>query len=149
MVRKHLVALDGKFHAERAFDWYLENFYRDGDEVVIFHCSQFELHVGLPGMAVNVEAVSKQVTQAKDKAEAITQKATETLRLKGIKGYVVLKSGSKPEDLINQVVDEENVNHVFMGTRDLGSIQRAFVGSVSTAVARSCKVPVTIVKIKE
>jgi len=146
MGRRHLVALDGKDPSVKAFDWYLDNFSRPDDQVVIFHVSSFQLHIGLPGVAVNVDSVSQQVQDAKNKAENITQMATEKLKARGIKGYVVSRSGSKPEDLLNQVVEEENVDHVFLGTRDLGSLQRAFLGSVSTAVARTCKVPVTIVK---
>jgi len=146
MGRRHLVALDGKEPSVKAFDWYLDNCNRAGDTVVIFHVSSFQLNIGLPGVAVNVESVSQQVADAKNKVENITQMATDRLKMKGIQGYVVSKSGHKPEDLLNQTVDEEKVDHVFMGTRDLGSIQRAFCGSVSTAVARSCKVPVTIVK---
>jgi len=148
MVRRHLIALDGKQPATKCFDWYLENFHRQGDEVVIFHCSSFHLHVGLPGAMVNMENVTKQVHDAKEKVDNITQAATEKLREHGIKGYVVAKAGSKPEDMINEAVLEEKVDHVFMGTRDLGSIHRAIAGSVSTSVARTCHVPVTIFKCK-
>jgi len=148
MVRRHLIALDGKQPATQCFDWYLDNFHRKGDEVVIFHCSNFHLQVGLPGVMVNMANVSKQVQEAKDKVDSITQAATEKLREHGIKGYVVSKAGSKPEDLINEAVVEEKVDHVFMGTRDLGSIHRAIAGSVSTSVARNCPVPVTIFKSK-
>lgn len=141
-----MIALDGNKPAEYAFQWYLENFNRPSDVVVIFYCSQFQLSVGLPGMAVNVEAVSKQVKEALKKADTITLGANEILKSKGIKGYIIIKSGMKPEDGILTVADEEKVDQIFMGTRDLGTIQRAFVGSVSTQVVRNAKVPVTIVK---
>lgn len=52
----------------------------------------------------------------------------------------------KPDEAILKAIVEENVSHVIMGTRDLGSLQRAFLGSVSSAVVSNAKVPVTIVK---
>ncbi|GFO45858.1 universal stress protein [Plakobranchus ocellatus] len=142
-MRRHMVALDGKSQGDYAFEWYLNNVYRDGDEVVIVHCSPFTLNIGIPGAAVNVELVGKMVKEAKDKAEAITGHANETLRAKG---YAVIKSGVKPEEGIIAAIGEEKVDHVFMGTRELGSLQRALVGSVSTFVVRHASVPVTIVK---
>ncbi|CAL1545384.1 unnamed protein product [Lymnaea stagnalis] len=145
-MRKHLIALDGNQQSDYAFKWYLEHFNRPSDVVVIFYCSQFQLSVGLPGLAVNVESVSKQVKEALQKADAITLGANEVLKSKGIKGYIIIKSGMKPEDGVLAAADEEKVDQIFMGTRDLGTIQRAFIGSVSTQVVRNAKVPVTIVK---
>ncbi|GFR84849.1 universal stress protein MJ0531 [Elysia marginata] len=145
-MRRHLIAIDGKKQANFAFDWYLENVWRDGDQVVLVYCSPFQLHIGIPGAAVNVELVSKQVKEAKDKAEAILQTGNEMLRNRGIKGYTVMKTGVKPEEGVMQAAEEEKVNHIFMGTRDLSTLQRALVGSVSTYVVRHAKVPVTIVK---
>ncbi|XP_059143778.1 putative universal stress protein SERP1273 [Physella acuta] len=145
-MRKHLLALDGNEQANYAFNWYLQNFYRPDDQVVIFHCSQFQLGVALPGAAVNVDSVSKQVQEAVKKADQITCSANEVLKSKGIKGYIVIKSGMKPDEAILQAADEEKVDQIFMGTRDMGTIQRVFVGSVSTSVVRNAKVPVTIVK---
>ncbi|BFZ25709.1 hypothetical protein BsWGS_28748 [Bradybaena similaris] len=145
-MRRHLLALDGKEQSEYAFEWYLNNVYRPGDEVVLFHCSQFVLNLGLPGAAANVEQVSKKVQESLKKADDITSLANEKLKTRGIKGYVVIKSGMKPEEAILQTVGEENVSHVIMGTRNLGPLQRAFIGSVSSAVVANAKVPVTIVK---
>ncbi|RUS90515.1 hypothetical protein EGW08_001692 [Elysia chlorotica] len=101
-MRRHMIALDGKKQAEYAFEWYLENVWREGDQVCLVHCSPFQLHVGMPGVAVNVELVSKQVKDAKDRAEAILQTGNELLRNKSIKGYTVLKTGLKAEEGILQ-----------------------------------------------
>lgn len=148
-MRRHLIAIDGKKQASYAFDWYLENVWREGDQVVLVYCSPFELHVGIPGAAVNIELVSKQVKEAKDKADAILQTGNEMLRNRGIKGYTILKTGVKPEEGIINVAAEEEVSHIFMGTRDLNTLQRALVGSVSTYVIRHARVPVTIVKMPQ
>merc|ERR1719367_2320827 len=97
-------------------------------------------------MAVNVGDVQKQVNDAKQKAEAIGSWGMDRLREHGIAGFVVLKSGLKPDQLLNEAVVENDVHQVFVGTRDLGSVHRALVGSVSTDVVRHCPVPVTVVK---
>merc|ERR1712012_1196318 len=119
MGRRHLLALDGREEGEKALDWYIENFYRKGDQVVIFHSSSFNLHIGMPGAMVNVDSVQQQVTDAQNRIESITQLATEKLKLHDVQGYVRTKTGHSPADLINECVEEEKVDHVFMGTRDL------------------------------
>uniref|UniRef100_A0A0B6ZKT0 UspA domain-containing protein n=1 Tax=Arion vulgaris TaxID=1028688 RepID=A0A0B6ZKT0_9EUPU len=146
-MRKHLIALEGKEYGDYAYEWYLDNIYRAGDEVVICHCSQFVLNVGLPGAAVNVDTVSRKVQEAVRRSEEIATKAREKLKAKNIKGYVVIKSGMKPGDAILKTVVEENVTHIIMGTRGLGPVQRTFLGSISSTVVSNAKVPVTIVKI--
>jgi nucleotide-binding universal stress UspA family protein len=146
IMRKHLIALDGKEQANYAYDWYLENIYRPGDEVVICHCSQFVLNIGLPGAAVNVDSVAKKVKEAVRQSEEIASLARHKLKAKDIKGHVVVKSGMKPEEAILKVVNEEGVTHIIMGTRGLGPVQRAFLGSVSSVVITNARVPVTIVK---
>lgn len=45
-IRTVLIAVDGSEHSDRAFDWYSKNFYRKGDEILVFHAH--ELPATLP-----------------------------------------------------------------------------------------------------
>lgn len=51
-----------------------------------------------------------------------------------------------PAATIDQIARAENVDHIIMGTRGLGSIRGLLVGSVATQVLHLVDVPVTLVK---
>ena len=51
-----------------------------------------------------------------------------------------------PAAMIDQVARQENVDHIIMGSRGLGSVRGLLVGSVATKVLHLVDVPVTIVK---
>jgi nucleotide-binding universal stress UspA family protein len=51
-----------------------------------------------------------------------------------------------PAVMIDQVARQENVDHIIMGSRGLGSVRGLLVGSVATKVLHLVNVPVTIVK---
>ena len=51
-----------------------------------------------------------------------------------------------PAATIDQIARKENVDHIIMGTRGLGSIRGLLVGSVATQVLHLVDVPVTLVK---
>lgn len=51
-----------------------------------------------------------------------------------------------PAATIDKIAREENVDHIIMGTRGLGSIRGLLVGSVATHVLHLVEVPVTLVK---
>ncbi len=50
-----------------------------------------------------------------------------------------------PGEGIIKIADEEKVHVIIMGTRGLGSVKRALLGSVSDFVVRNTSVPVIIV----
>lgn len=46
---------------------------------------------------------------------------------------------------ITQYVEEEDCDHIFMGTRGLGAVTRVMLGSVTTKILNMSSVPVTLV----
>jgi nucleotide-binding universal stress UspA family protein len=48
--------------------------------------------------------------------------------------------------MIAQVAREEDIQHIVMGTRGLGSIQGLLLGSVATKVIHLADVPITLIK---
>jgi nucleotide-binding universal stress UspA family protein len=57
----------------------------------------------------------------------------------------VVRSG-QPAETIAQVAREEDIQHIVMGTRGLGSIQGLLMGSVATKVIHLADVPITLIK---
>jgi nucleotide-binding universal stress UspA family protein len=60
--------------------------------------------------------------------------------------FMVRSERGSPAATIDQVARKENVDHIIMGTRGLGSIRGLLVGSVATQVLHLVDVPVTFVK---
>ena len=53
-----------------------------------------------------------------------------------------------PGEGIIKIADEERAGIIIMGTRGLGSVKRALLGSVSDYVVRNTNIPVIIVPAK-
>jgi len=145
--RIDLVAIDGSDQAKYAFRWYLDNLFREGCEVVLVHCCELNINIGLPGAAADVDAICEQVKQKQVQVGVLTEDFMAELRKLGIPSKLVTPhEGGKPGELICKAAKEYNVNGIVIGTRGLGKIRRTLLGSVSEYVAHHAGVPVTIVR---
>jgi len=146
MGRTDLLAVDGSDQAKHAFNWYLENMHREGDFVVLVHCAEFHIDIGLPGAAADVNAICAQVKKRQDEIASLTEDFMAVLRSKKINAKLLTPHGEKPGDLICTAAKENNAGSIIMGTRGLGKIKRAFLGSVSEYVIHHASCPVTVVR---
>jgi len=80
------------------------------------------------------QAAAKALKDATDKAEAA-----------GADFKSVARTGPVAER-IAQVARDEDVQHIVMGTRGLGSIQGLLMGSVAMKVIHLAEVPITLIK---
>lgn len=146
--RKILVAIDGSDQAKYAFDWYLENVHKDGDHVVLAHCAEYNTNLGFPGANPDIEKINQfceEVKKRSQEIELLTNSYMDILRAKKINAKLTLLDGKPGESIVNACKKEE-VNHIIMGTRGLGTIRRTFLGSVSEYLVHHCDVPITIVR---
>ncbi|RUS75809.1 hypothetical protein EGW08_016436 [Elysia chlorotica] len=146
MGRTDLLAIDGSKHSKYAFDWYLENMYREGDTVVLIHCAEYHIDVGLPGIAADVDAICAAVKKQNDDIGKLTDDFMNVLRQKKIKAELLTPTGERPGELIVKVAKEKNVASIILGTRGLGTIRRTLLGSVSEYVVHHSHCPVTVVR---
>lgn len=150
-----LFPVDDTDDSQRAFEWMLRNFYKDGDEVHLLNVvsrMQFAAAVGVPAVdcmpQINREAY-----------EAVVRKA-ETFIVKRFLGRLPASIQTTPiVHIIKSEVDTSSVGHiicqkaeelrassVLMGNHNKGPLAEFFMGSVSQYVTHHCKVPVVIVK---
>jgi nucleotide-binding universal stress UspA family protein len=61
-----------------------------------------------------------------------------------ISGRVRSDCGSKPGEIICRVAEEEDVAMIVVGTRGLGKVRRAIMGSVSDYVVHHAPCPVIV-----
>ncbi|HEX2739019.1 MAG TPA: universal stress protein [Rubrobacter sp.] len=137
---KILLATDGSKDAELALS----------TSVDLADSTNSELHVvtvapGYPSYDVRRPEV---VEQLREQAEEILEDQVKKIEQKG--GKVTEKhlriAGRHRADQIVEVAEEKEVGLIVMGSRGLGGVRRALMGSVSDSVVRHAHCPVLIVR---
>ncbi|XP_008241135.1 PREDICTED: universal stress protein YxiE-like [Prunus mume] len=83
--------------------------------------------------------------EQEEKAAAILARALEICKDKMIKAETLILRGD-PKDMICEATEQRHVDLLVVGSRGLGMVKRAFLGSVSSYCAHHAKCPVVIVK---
>lgn len=137
---KILLATDGSRDAELALS----------TSVDLADSTNSELHVvtvapGYPSYDVRRPEV---VEQLREQAEEILEDQVKKIEEKG--GKVTEKhlriAGRHRADQIVEVAEDKEVGLIIMGSRGLGGVRRALMGSVSDSVVRHAHCPVLIVR---
>ncbi|BFZ09066.1 hypothetical protein BsWGS_12105 [Bradybaena similaris] len=149
MGRVDLIAVDGSTQAHNAFNWYLENLYRPGDSVVLVHCAEYNVHIGLPGKAADVDQICAAVKKRNDEIGNMTDDFMNVLRAKHIPSKLLIVHEDKPGEAIVKAAEQEHAGTVTLGTRGLGTMRRTILGSVSEYVVHHASCPVTVVRQQE
>ncbi|KAH6802834.1 Adenine nucleotide alpha hydrolases-like superfamily protein [Perilla frutescens var. frutescens] len=141
-----LVAIDDSEESFNALRWVLEKILKrksTAEEMVVTvaHVVEPLPRYAFPGGYV-VETVSK--TQEQNAAR-ILSRAFEMCRDSSLKAKTLILEG-EAKDRICRAVEEMNINLLVIGSRGLGQIKRAFLGSVSDYCAHHAKCPVLVVK---
>ncbi|BFZ10805.1 hypothetical protein BsWGS_13844 [Bradybaena similaris] len=149
MGRIDIIAVDGSPQSRYAFDWYLDNMYREGNSVVLVHVTEYSINIGLPGIAADIEGICASVKRKNEEVSAMTDELLSLLRARKIPAKSVILNGDKPGEEIVTAAASEKAGLIVMGTRGLGLIRRTLLGSVSEYVVHHANCPVTIVRQNE
>jgi nucleotide-binding universal stress UspA family protein len=146
--RKVLLAIDASDQAEQAFDWYLSTVHRPDNEVVLLHVPEIpEVDKNKAGTQTPKNTNDEQTAGAKKdptKTKDLEDKFNGKILENGISGRVRSEGGSKPGEVICKVAEEEDVAMIVVGTRGLGKVRRAIMGSVSDYVVHHAPCPVIV-----
>lgn len=144
--RKVLLAIDASDQAEQAFDWYLSTVHRPDNEVVLLHVPEAVLEADKNKGSQPSSKGSNDDGGAKDpmKTKELEDKFNGKILENGISGRVRSEGGSKPGEIICKVAEEEDVAMIVVGTRGLGKVRRAIMGSVSDYVVHHAPCPVIV-----
>ncbi|KAG2499538.1 hypothetical protein HYH03_002484 [Edaphochlamys debaryana] len=155
MSRVLLFPVDDSEDSQKSWDWFVANFYRDGDEVHLLNVISrltFAATLGVPAVdftpQINREAY-----------EAVVQKS-EAFIVKRFLARLPQHIQTTPiVHIVKSEVDTNSVGHVIcmkaeelraaailMGSHNKGPVAEFFLGSVSQYVSHHSKVPVVIVK---
>ena len=142
--KHHLVPIDGSDQAQKALEYAFSVF--PGVETTILHAiDPLETHYG-EGQFVHSEAeyedIKADAEQLLADAEALAEEYDATVTTT----TVVERRPNLPADAILDYVEDNDVDHVIMGSHGRSGASRLLLGSVAETVARRAAAPVTVVR---
>lgn len=149
--KRILVPIDEKEHCVRAFDWYVDNYGQEKQEIILLHVYSSLDHVKQYSKDDSQDASELQVDEMKNILRAANVQASGMLegfeqkcKHLQIPFKTRIELGS-PGDAICKVAKDENVTCIVLGNRGLGAFRRTILGSVSDHVVHHSRVPVLLV----
>ncbi|XP_039265911.1 universal stress protein YxiE-like [Styela clava] len=149
-----MVCIDDSVYSQVAFEYYVENFHRPENEVIVLHVSD---SVTLPtylyaggvfsgGVGVLPETTREEVETIRLRNKAIEDKYNKKCCDQQIKNKVLIVSQNehKPGPAIVDAAKKHNVNLIVVGTRGLGMVRRTIMGSTSSYVIHHCHIPTLV-----
>lgn len=146
--RKVLVAVDPSDNAKNAFEWYLKNVHRPDDLIIVTHCpeapklSTFSFRSGL---APPVDEWKTALEETNRKMAQLAEDYEGTLIQKKLHYKIRGENHKNPGEGIVKTAQEEKADLIVIGTRGLGAVKRAFLGSVSDYVVRNSNLPTVVI----
>jgi nucleotide-binding universal stress UspA family protein len=136
-----LVPVDGSPASLRAVDFAIKIASQtQGTSLVLLNVQNISaMAIADAAMGANLEEAASQAS-----ASALGE-AVEKSEAAGAVFKTLVRTGQAAET-IAQVAREEDIQHIVMGTRGLGSIQGLLMGSVATKVIHLAEVPITLIK---
>ncbi|MUV60442.1 universal stress protein [Halobacterium sp. CBA1126] len=139
---KILVPVDGSEQSGEALEYALEHF-KDADITAINVIDPIE--AGYTAQATVPGYSEEWFEQAKEAAEELFDEAQETADEYDHELATATEVG-RPSRAIVDYADENDVNHIVMGSHGRSGVSRILLGSVAESVVRRSPVPVTIVR---
>ncbi|XP_013611712.1 universal stress protein YxiE-like isoform X2 [Brassica napus] len=162
ITKRMMVAIDESDSSFYALQWVIDHFSNllmtteaaeaEGGLLTVVHVQSPSHHFAAfpagPGGATvyasssMIESVKKAQQEA---SAALLSRALQMCRAKQIRTETLVLEG-EAKDMICQAVEQMHVDLLVVGSRGLGKIKRAFIGSVSDYCAHHANCPILIVK---
>lgn len=146
--RQIIIAVDGSENAKHAFKWYLQFSRMPNDGVTFLHIFEAPSLTAFSFNSIGsvpVEEWDKKLREKVDKARRLEEDYLADGQSAGLNCAFLSKPADKIGEGIIRTAQDMNANLVIMGTRGLGAVSRALLGSVSDFVIHQGVVPVTVV----
>ncbi|XP_058105761.1 universal stress protein A-like protein isoform X2 [Magnolia sinica] len=153
-----LVAIDESEGSFYALKWVLDRLFpssspsdqqaQERPTLILLHVQQpFQHYIFPAGPAVYATStVVESVRKAQEQnSSLLLARALEACQGRMVEIETLILDGD-PKDMICQAAEQHHVDLVVVGSRGLGKIKRAFLGSVSDYCAHHAKCPILIVK---
>ncbi|KAJ4832038.1 hypothetical protein Tsubulata_017765 [Turnera subulata] len=162
-MKKVMVAIDESEGSFCALQWALDNLVnaaavtpsnepsQESGMFVLVHVQppfQYHVYPAGPGGAAffGSSSIIESVRKAQaENAAALLSRALQMCKTRMIKAESLILEGD-PKEMICQATEQVHVDVLVVGSRGLGMVKRAFLGSVSDYCAHHAKCPILIVK---
>eukprot|EP00123_Amoebidium_parasiticum_P011309 comp20640_c0_seq1/m.26724 comp20640_c0_seq1/g.26724 ORF comp20640_c0_seq1/g.26724 comp20640_c0_seq1/m.26724 type:complete len:152 (-) comp20640_c0_seq1:305-760(-) len=142
--RQLLLAVDRSEHSLYAFTWGLDNFLRPSDHLYVLYAQ--ETHYSTSALAGTTPDVFQQLReQDMESARTLLKEYGQVCTQRGIPHTCELAMGD-PRVVICEFIAEKKIETLILGSRGMGAIKRALIGSVSDYCVHNAKCPVVVVK---
>ncbi|XP_055881877.1 uncharacterized protein LOC106074584 [Biomphalaria glabrata] len=139
-----VLAADLSEHSEKAFNWYVENFHKPDNKVVIVHTPEYSM--GHSEMSPS--KIEESIQEVLAKTEMIKSKYVEKMSEHEMNGEFVALDDRNPGQAICKFAERINATFIVTGTRGLGKFRRTVLGSVSDYILHHSHVPVLVCRMK-
>ncbi|CAH3126862.1 unnamed protein product [Pocillopora meandrina] len=136
------IAVDGSEHSEKAFNWYKDQIYRNGDRLVVVH--SHELHPPALPHAIATEEWKKEVLKHEQYIKDLEENFKTKCEAMKVSAKIIIQSGH-PGDHVCKTAQKEGAAFIVVGSRGMGTIRRTILGSVSDYIIHHAHVPVILV----
>ncbi|KAH0934116.1 hypothetical protein HID58_011233 [Brassica napus] len=165
--KRMMVAIDESDSSFYALQWVIDHFSSllmtteaagaEGDLLTVVHVQSPFYHFaafpagpgGATGPSIAVYASTAMIESVKkaqqETSAALLSRVLQMCRAKQIRAETLVLEGDA-KDMICQAVEQMHVDLLVVGSRGLGKIKRAFLGSVSDYCAHHAKCPILIVR---
>ncbi|KAI9221188.1 hypothetical protein BC828DRAFT_347459 [Blastocladiella britannica] len=152
--RTVVIAVDPSEHAANAVEWARHNFLRPTDRVVLVHVRPYQ-QIYMGDLAADLlSAVSSLEASARQSSHDLIRSYARTIMSApgpnddavvplAIEGFAI--RGDARQDIVRKA-QELKAAGVVMGSRGLGAVKRALLGSVSDYVVNHAGCPVVVVR---
>lgn len=138
---KMLVATEGSEEAELALQTAVTLAKNTGSELHVVHV--FPMDEGIPYPA---EVLKREAEETEQQARDFLDRQVQRVRDEGLVAAESYYRKGRPANEIVKLSEELGVDLVVVGSRGLGGIRRALMGSVSDSVVRYAPCPVMTVR---
>lgn len=140
-----LVPIDGSEQAWRALDHALEQFAGERVTALTVVDPMEGVYADMEGGYFSHETYDEAIDAGEDRCAAARERAEQAGVLDGTTFETVVEVG-RPTDEILAYIEDNDVDHVVMGSHGRSGVSRIIFGSVAETVTRRAPVPVTIIR---
>ncbi|XP_046555543.1 universal stress protein in QAH/OAS sulfhydrylase 3'region-like isoform X2 [Haliotis rubra] len=145
--RNVVIAIDDSEFSEYAFDFYVQQVHRPGDNITLVHCSEYASLIHAPALLTDPVVVAELIKEEEVKVKHLVDKYSEKMKKIHVRGKVKQMTGKVGEAII-EAAKGENAAMIVVGTRGMGKMRRTFLGSVSDYCLHHSPVPVLVCRHK-
>ncbi|XP_065648307.1 universal stress protein Slr1101 [Hydra vulgaris] len=147
--RTILLAVDDSETSLNAFNWYLKNFHRNDDTLLLVHVHRMPelptmgLMIGVVPMTQTYEAIIRTSIETSNQLLASYEQRCKDCQVTS--KTILADNHDSPGHVICSLAKSNNADIVITGQRGLGALSRVFLGSTSDYILHHAHIPIIVV----